>query len=45
MSHVSTTAFALLVWTSLASVAAVFLYLLYTVVRAGGIRLIERHQP
>ena len=45
MSHVSPTLFAVLVWGTLAAVGVLFAYLLYTVVRAGGIRLVEDHGP
>lgn len=45
MSHVTPALFAALVWGTLAAVAALFVYLLYTVVRAGGIRLVEDHGP
>lgn len=45
MSHVSPALFGLLVWGTLAAVTLLFGYLLYTVIRAGGVRLVEEHGP
>jgi len=45
VSHVSPTLFAVLVWGSLAAVAAVFAYLLYAVLEAERLQLVEDHGP
>lgn len=45
MSHVTPTLFAVLVWGTIAAVALLFVALLYTVLRAGSIRLVEDHGP
>ncbi|MFB6220808.1 MAG: hypothetical protein ABEH90_05150 [Halolamina sp.] len=45
MSHISPTLFAVLVWGTLGAVAWLFAYLLYTVVKAGGVRLSDDYGP
>lgn len=45
MSHVSPALFAALLWGTLGAVVLVFAYLLYAVVKAGGVRLVEDHGP
>lgn len=45
MRHVSPALFAALLWGTPGAVVLVFAYLLYAVVRAGGVRLVEDHGP